>query len=83
MRRDAQSVTAMDAAINGRRQDEPFTVRYCRSEGIVWCQGRPSSHAPGTFRGAKKNEARIAAGFVYNWCPEEDSNLHGVAPAST
>jgi hypothetical protein len=25
----------------------------------------------------KKNEARIAAGFVYNWCPREDSNLHG------
>jgi hypothetical protein len=25
----------------------------------------------------KNNEARIAAGFVYNWCPGEDSNLHG------
>ncbi len=23
------------------------------------------------------NKARIAAGFVYNWCPREDSNLHG------
>ena len=22
-------------------------------------------------------KARLAAGFVYNWCPGEDSNLHG------
>ena len=29
------------------------------------------------FPVSRNNKARIAAGFVYNWCPREDSNLHG------
>ncbi len=31
----------------------------------------------------EKTKAALEAAFVYNWCPGEDSNLHGVAPAST
>ena len=31
----------------------------------------------------KRRKPALLRAFVYNWCPGEDSNLHGVAPAST